>query len=256
MTPEKLLQQIREHGAKIWVENDKLRIHAPKALLTPDLKAQLAAHKSALIKLLQAEAAENESNPPLSLAQERFWFLDKMEPGNPTHNINVAYRLKGHLDVQALQNSLSAIVARHETLRTTIRIRDERPYQHISDSSSVALPLVTLEDDSELAQQLLDCIKQPFDLETGPLFRCKLFRIKEDNHVLWIGMHHIISDGWSLSVFFQELAAFYRHFADREAIRLPALPKQYRHFAAAQRRFDGRSAAPAKRVVHNVVRRG
>jgi amino acid adenylation domain-containing protein len=247
MTPEKLLELLREHGAKIWIENDKLRIHAPKALLTPELKTQLAAQKPALIKLLQTEAAAEEINPPLSLAQERFWFLDKMEPGNPTHNINIAYRLMGRLDVQALQNSLSAIVARHETLRTTIRIRDERPYQHISENRSVALPLVALNDDSELQAHLLECIKQPFDLETGPLFRCKLFRLQEDNHVLWIGMHHIISDGWSLSVFCQELSAFYGHFAGQNtAPRLPALPQQYRHFAAAQRRSIAEPDFPEK----------
>ncbi len=235
MTPELLLQQIREHGAKIWVENGKLHIRAPKALLTPMFKTQLAQHKPVLIKLLQTEVTSQIDYPPLSLAQERYWFLDKMESGNPSHNINVAYRLQGYLNVDALRKSLSTINERHETLRTTIGIHNARPYQYISDSSNVALPIISLADENELTQQLLDCIKQPFDLEKGPLFRCKLFSLSKDEHVLWIGMHHIISDGWSLSIFFQELTALYRHYANQEAINLPTLPKQYRHFSVAQR---------------------
>lgn len=249
MTPDQMLKILQDNGAKIWVENDKLRLNAPKRMLTDEFRAALAANKATLIALLSpknAAAAPTESEtathpPHLSFAQERLWFMDKLEPGNPVNNINVAYKLTGKLDVEALRQSLSAIVARHETLRTTIGVRDEKPFQQIADASPIDLPVTNWQEIPEpeqnvrLQSTMITEIKTPYELDKGPLFRFKLFKMAEDVHVFWASMHHIIADGWSFSVFFNDLQQFYNHFANGAPLNLDSLPAQYRDFASFQR---------------------
>jgi amino acid adenylation domain-containing protein len=180
------------------------------------------------------------SRLPLSFAQQRLWFLDQLEPGSPFYNIARAIRLQGPLDTVALSEALSEIVNRHESLRTTFG-DDGSPFQRIAIANplSVAVadlfPLPETERESKAEELIAEEIRQPFDLSRDTLLRAKLLRLKPDEHVLVITLHHIAADGWSLGVLFRELTVLYNAFAHEEPSPLPALPIQYADFAVWQR---------------------
>ncbi|MBZ4423326.1 non-ribosomal peptide synthetase, partial [Myxococcus sp. RHSTA-1-4] len=178
---------------------------------------------------------------PLSFAQQRLWFIDQIEPGNPAYNIPSALRLQGKLDARALELSLNAIVQRHEVLRTSFPTEGGRPVQHIAAEQVVPLlvvdlagtPAESLEVEARrLAEQ--EALK-PFDLARGPLLRATLLRLASDDHVLLLTMHHIVSDGWSMGVLVREMVAAYEAHASGGTLRLPELPVQYADFASWQR---------------------
>ncbi len=169
---------------------------------------------------------------PVSFAQERMWFLDRMEPGSSGYAIPLALRLRGRLDRDALERSLTEIVRRHEALRTTFRDADGRPVQEIHPPRPVALPAETVVD---VAAALEAETARPFDLAEGPLFRAKLLRVSDDEHVLLACVHHIVSDGWSMGVFARELSALYGAFAQGEESPLGTPAVQYADYAAWQR---------------------
>jgi len=180
---------------------------------------------------------------PLSFAQQRLWFLDQLEPGNPLYNTPGALRLKGRLDVAALERALSEIVRRHETLRTTFQVVEGNPVQVISAPRSVIIPLKDLSDLDEVdreceTQRLIAAeAQQPFDLSQGPLLRATLLRFREDEHLLLFTMHHIISDGWSAGILAREATALYAAFAGHETAPLAPLPLQYADYAVWQREW-------------------
>jgi amino acid adenylation domain-containing protein/non-ribosomal peptide synthase protein (TIGR01720 family) len=178
---------------------------------------------------------------PLSFAQQRLWFIDQLEPGNTAYNIFAALRLRGPLDVTALEQGFKQIVRRHESLRTTFQSVDGEPRQVIAADMPVSLPLTDLSALSEVereteAQRLaLAESRRPFDLSSGPLVRCTLLRLGDAEHVLLLTMHHIISDGWSISVLFREAILISQAYAAGQEASLPALPLQYADFAIWQR---------------------
>src|SRR5690606_14959955 len=163
------------------------------------------------------------------------------EPESTAYNISGAVRLRGTLDTDALERSFSEIVRRHESLRTTFHELDGRPVQRIHAPAPFRLPLTDLsalgsdERDAEVRSRIDDELARPFDLEQGPLFRAELLRLADDEHVLVLGMHHIVSDGWSFGVLTRELGALYRAFTSGEPSPLAELPVQYADFAAWQR---------------------
>ncbi|HEU4558944.1 MAG TPA: amino acid adenylation domain-containing protein, partial [Longimicrobium sp.] len=178
---------------------------------------------------------------PLSFAQERLWFLDRLEPGSATYNLPAALRLTGAVDERALERSLSEIVWRHEALRTTFREVDGSPVQVIGPFSGFALPVEDLsglsEADREAAAKRLarEEAARPFDLAAGPLFRAALLRLGAEDHVLLLSMHHIVSDGWSTGVLFRELSALYAAYQQGGESPLSELPVQYADYAVWQR---------------------
>src|SRR6185295_11778269 len=180
---------------------------------------------------------------PLSFAQERLWFIDQLEPGNPFYNIPVAVSLSGPLDVAVLWRSIREIIARHEALRTTFISIDGEPVQVISPS--IDLPLVTVDisalDESHRTPEILRLVNQEallkFDLSRGPLIRVSLIRVAAEEQVLLLTMHHIISDAWSMRVFIQELKLLYSNFSARLPSSLPDLLVQYADVAHWQRQY-------------------
>ncbi|MFY0566439.1 amino acid adenylation domain-containing protein [Archangium lansingense] len=178
---------------------------------------------------------------PLAFSQQRLWFLDQLEPGSPAYNIPIALRLSGHLDTEALQRAFEALVARHESLRTTFATRDEQPVQIIAPTLAMPLEVLDLGDvpASEREAQAHELTRQeaqrPFELAHGPLLRASLLRLASDDHVLFVTMHHIVSDGWSMGVLVREVAALYTAFASGQQPSLPPLPIQYPDFALWQR---------------------
>ena len=149
---------------------------------------------------------------PLSFAQQRLWFLDKLEPGFSVYNVPEAFRLKGRLNTVALEQSVQEITRRHEILRTTFREVDGEPVQIVAPEPNpgfVVADLVHLapeEREREAERRVSDDASRPFDLERGPLLRVLLVRLSEEEHVLFLNMHHIVSEGgWSMGIFLLEL---------------------------------------------------
>jgi amino acid adenylation domain-containing protein/non-ribosomal peptide synthase protein (TIGR01720 family) len=180
---------------------------------------------------------------PLSFAQQRLWFFDQLSPGNPFYNIFVAFRLAGHLDRLALEQSLNEIVRRHHALRTTFHLSEGRPLQAIAGELRVALPVTDLgylpAPDGETAARRLasEEAQQPFDLAQGPLFRARLLRLGDQDHIALFTIHHIVSDGWSMDVFMRELVTSYNGLANGLPSSLEPLPIQYADFAIWQREW-------------------
>jgi amino acid adenylation domain-containing protein len=180
---------------------------------------------------------------PLSFAQQRLWFLDQYEPDNILYNIAAAIRLKGALNVRALERSLNEILRRHEALRTTFSIVDDRPVQVINEVWDFSLPVIDLRESSPeekeetAARFAAEEAREPFNLAEGPLLRIKLLRLAEDDQVLLLTMHHIISDGWSIKVLIREMGALYEAYMNGRDAALPELPIQYPDFAVWQREW-------------------
>ncbi|MFW9080921.1 non-ribosomal peptide synthase/polyketide synthase [Pseudomonas sp. P2757] len=179
---------------------------------------------------------------PLSFAQQRLWFLAQMQGGNTAYNIPIGLRLRGQLDEVALQQALSRIVARHETLRSRFTSFNDQAQVLIAPLDS-AWPL-RIEDlrGHPQAEQALQALIEteacaPFNLQDGPLFRGRLVRLADDHHVLLLTVHHIIADGWSMGVLTRELMALYQAFSRGEEDPLPPLALQYTDYAVWQRRW-------------------
>ncbi|MGC0094986.1 amino acid adenylation domain-containing protein, partial [Ralstonia pseudosolanacearum] len=179
---------------------------------------------------------------PLSFAQQRLWFLAQMEGGSEAYHIPVGLRLKGELDEDALRRSLDRIVARHEALRTRFVTEEGQAVQRVASADvGFALDCVDLQGQADREQALATLSEReantPFDLAHGPLIRGCLVKLGEQEHVLLITMHHIVSDGWSQGVLARELGSLYEAYRAGNADPLPALPIQYADYAVWQRRW-------------------
>lgn len=199
--------------------------------------------RGTLPAILPVVRRERCGRAPLSFAQQRLWFMDRMEPGGRSYNLPAAVRLEGQLDVAALENSLREIVSRHESLRTTFALVGGQPVQVIAPTLPVTLAVVELgylgaEDREVEALRLAgDEARAPFDLSVGPLLRTRLLKLSDDEHVLLLTMHHIVSDGWSMGVLIREMAALYEAFRRGAESSLSELPIQYADYAEWQREY-------------------
>ncbi|HEV7859202.1 MAG TPA: amino acid adenylation domain-containing protein [Pyrinomonadaceae bacterium] len=178
---------------------------------------------------------------PTSFAQERLWFLDQLVPNNAFYNIDTSLRLNFAVDPATLEHSLNEIVRRHETLRTTFKAVDGQPVQVVAPTLHVPLPVVDLRGLDEAAREAKAVAlatadsQQAFDLARGPLLRATLLCLGDEDYVFLLTMHHIIADGWSLVLLFQELSDIYEAFGAGLPSPLPELPIQYADFAVWQR---------------------
>ena len=187
------------------------------------------------------QPAERNESLPLSFAQQRLWFLDQLAPDNATYNIPAALKFIGAFDIDLFKKSLATIIRRHESLRTTFGSENGMPVQMIKETLNPEPQFSDLshlrEDErNERAQQLAaEDAAEPFDLEIGPLFRAKIIKLAEDQHVILFNMHHIISDGWSVSVLIREFSLLYDALSKGYEAQLPDLPVQYADYAHWQR---------------------
>ena len=187
-------------------------------------------------------AVSREGALPLSFAQQRLWFLGQLEEVSATYHIPVGLRLRGELDGEALQRSLDRVVARHEALRSVFVETDGQPHVELLPEHT-SLPLLEqdlrgVEDAEERLRELMvEEAQARFDLARGPLVRGRLIRLAEQEHILLLTQHHIVSDGWSMGVLAQELGALYRAFIQQQPDPLPELAIQYPDYAAWQREW-------------------
>ena len=171
----------------------------------------------------------------LSYAQQRQWFLWQLDPENTAYIIPAALRLRGSLDIAALENSFSALIARHETLRTTFRQQGEQALQIVHPPRALTLSVESVPSGQSLEACVQQEMQRPFDLEQGPLLRVRLLNLNTDEHVLILTQHHIVSDGWSMPIMVDELVRLYEGYSQGREVSLTALDLQYADYALWQR---------------------
>jgi amino acid adenylation domain-containing protein len=204
-------------------------------------EAMRAGEKNEAPPLVRVEREGPEVRLPLSFAQQRLWFLDQLAPNTSSNNVPGAVRLKGPLNVAALEHSITEIVRRHESLRTRFVTLLGQPKQVIDPPARWNLPVEDLSDlpearrEAEVKLRAAEHAKHTFDLSRGRLLRTKLLRMGIEEHVLLVTMHHIISDGWSIGVLISELAALYGAFCRQQPSQLAELPIQFGDYALWQR---------------------
>ncbi|HKV91321.1 MAG TPA: amino acid adenylation domain-containing protein [Candidatus Angelobacter sp.] len=185
--------------------------------------------------------ASRSSFLPLSFPQERLWFLNQLEINSTAYNVPLAYRFLGPLHVRAFERAWDEVIRRHEMLRTSFLECEGNIGQIIAPHKSFSLEVVDLSDAGpetagKIAQQkIIEASLHVFDLTCGPLFRLRLLRLSNDDHILSFTIHHIIFDGWSIGVLLRELALFYSHFLRSELLHMAELPIQYADFSCWQR---------------------
>lgn len=259
---EELLSYLDDLDIKLWIDevngsparDVRLLCNAPKGGLTPDIRAELAERKDEIIAFLRKtnlastftlepiRPISRNGTVPLSFNQERLWFLHQIEEESTTYNEFFAVSIKGLLQISHLEQSLQEVIQRHEVLRTTFPNQDGYPIQAIAPTLAITLPVVDLQalpkvEQSALIQQLFKEVQRPFDLVNGPLLRVTLLQLEKESYILLLCIHHIVSDGWSMGVFIQELSTLYPAFCAGEPSPLPELPIQYADFAVWQRKW-------------------
>jgi len=207
-----------------WIEAERHRGNSDDTAAGPTLVAGVAA-------------------APLSFAQQRLWFLDRLEPGSAAYNLPALMRLAGPLRPEVLALALAEVVRRHAALRTTFEVPEGAadPVQVVHPLAGWNLPLLDLsalppaQREAEAVRQAVAEASRPFDLQRGPLVRTVLLRLNEGDHRLVVTMHHVVSDGWSIELLQRELGILYEAFAAGRPSPLPKLPLQYPDYAVWQR---------------------
>jgi amino acid adenylation domain-containing protein len=183
-----------------------------------------------------------EGDLPLSFAQQRFWFVERMGAAGNVYNMPMSLRLRGPLDADALRRALDGVVARHEALRTVFPMVDGQPVQRILPELRLPLPVLDLsalpdaEREAQMRRYSREEMEATFDLEHGPVIRARLLRLAADDHLLLLSLHHIAGDAWSMDVLFDELEVLYAAARDGREAALPPLAVQYADYAIWQRR--------------------
>ncbi|MEM7129588.1 MAG: amino acid adenylation domain-containing protein [Chloroflexota bacterium] len=252
-TIPQLLLSLKEAGIRLWLEDDQLRYSARKGAMTADRRDQIQQNKPEILAYFRQASVQNGSerppiqpvprdgNPPLSFAQQRLWFLEQLEQMGAAYNISSQIRFVGDMDVSALERAINDIIARHESLRTTFALEEGEPVQVIASELEIPLSHVDMgnREKAELADELLRIFNEehetPFDLSQGPLLRASLYSLPDDEHVLLVMMHHIISDAWSEAILIEELYQLYESHVRQEPSPLAPLAVQYADYAVWQR---------------------
>lgn len=254
---ENLFLRLKKLNVSLWLDEatGELRFKAPKGVLTPELREEMKDSKEDIRLFLRdmnrggertdtSIAAERRGGSlPLSFAQQRLWFLYRMEGKSAAYNIPACRRVTGKLDAGLLERSLNEVVRRHEILRTNFAVRGDEAEQVIAPSLWIPVPLLDLsslpaaEREAGVARHVAAETGYCFDLENDALLRLSLVRLAEEEYVLTLVIHHIVGDGWSMEIFIRELTAAYRAFAAGTAPDMPDLAIQYADFSLWQRRW-------------------
>ena len=253
-----LLDELQNLNVVLWHDGERVRYRAPSGVLTPELLARVTLHKAELTKFLAAarDAAEHGAQQPiiecsgdgperLSFAQERLWFIQKLEESEDglgaTYNVSAAMRLRGSLDVSALRRSLETITGRHRVLRTRFTDSHDGAVQTVDDDlANLNLIDFTNTPTTQRRDAVQTFLEKEteylFDLEATPPARFSLLEIGANEHILCCVFHHLVMDGWSMGVLSRELVSLYDAFTSGQASPLPNLALQYADYAAHQRR--------------------
>ena len=245
MTTIRILSQLRRRGVSLWAEGDRLRYRAAPGVVTSELRQELRMRKPEILAILRKAHDAQASNRlpvlpvplsgdlPLSFAQQRLWFLDQLEPGSPLYNVPEAMSIGPGLDVDVLQKSLDTLVRRQQVLRTTFGANEGIPRQVVAQPRPVEMRRIDLSDwsgrdrDGEVQRRLAEEARRPFRLSRDLMLRAMLLKVDGGAHVFLLVTHHIVCDGWSMGVLFDELAALYEGFSTATEPVVPELKVQY-----------------------------
>lgn len=250
---DELIARLRERDVKLSIRDGALTYSARKGSLTAEDIAEISAHKRDIMRFLEGGGERREipeliAQPrvgtlPLSHTQERLWFLEQLGLSGAAYNMSAVIRAQGDLNIEALERSFAELIRRHESLRTRFEVIDGKPVQvidqpgnyrlHVSDLSAMAHDARA----AEIKRLADEEIGRPFDLRHGPVMRASVLRLDYSDHLFVVAMHHIVSDGWSLSVLIRELGALYENFVQGRDVSLPPLPVQYADYAIWQREW-------------------
>src|SRR5215208_2041884 len=203
----------------------------------------LSPEKRALLALFLQKKGGEFNSYPLSFAQQRLWFIDQLEPNKSIYNLPTPRRLKGKLNIAALEQALSEIIRRHESLRTSFATADGEPVQIVAQAQPFKFQVIDLSDLPEQQQEAMAHAhyqaeaQQPFDLSHGPLIRGLLIKLDAGDHVLALTLHHIVSDGWSIGVLLKELSILYNSYDREDDSPLENLSAQYADYSLWQREY-------------------
>lgn len=248
-----LLTELAERGVDIYVEGGSLKTRSNPGAITQELGLRIREYKQHLIELLGDSAGTPatrdamvalplEGEHELSFSQQRLWFLDHFESGNSSYNIPVALRLEGRLNRDALQRSFDEIVKRHAVLRSTYKKSAAGGVQCVNAPAPVPIRVFEIKQGSdassgaEVARLFRDEVTKPFSLSDDLMLRVSLAKLADDHHILYLTLHHIASDGWSLGVLVKEFTALYEAFSQDRESPLAPLEFQYIDFAKWQRK--------------------
>jgi hypothetical protein len=256
MNTNELLLLAAKSGVEFWLDGDRLAYRAPAGGMTDKLREEVILHKADLIAMLQRArlnvassiprtAFSDKDHAPLASGQERLWLIEQRLGAIPLHNVHFRLRWKGILDREALALSLRDIVARHGALRTTFIEVDDIPRAIVSPDSDTQLAHLDLRDyDPDTKHNaadsfILDHQRSRFDLKRGPLMRIAVITFADDDHILLVTQHHIITDGWSVRIFLAELVRSYRarYLGQYAPLSLP--PLRYSDYARWQHEVRG-----------------
>lgn len=252
MNPDELLAHAAKKGIRLWAEGNRLRYQGPSSQLTPEVLAQLSQHKTELIARLGEKhlAGPASSRPiehlaqrkvyPLSFAQQRLWFLEQLEPGASVYNMPVAWQLEGELRAKELRWAMEALARRHEVLRTRVEVVEGEARAAVDEKWIMEWREEDLRGVEPPAwkERLREESRRPLDLARGPLWRGGIMRVGEERHVLWLVMHHMIGDAWSLGIMEGELRRLYEsRLRGENSPALAPLSLQYGDYAVWQREW-------------------
>ncbi|RKZ90395.1 MAG: hypothetical protein DRR19_10200 [Candidatus Parabeggiatoa sp. nov. 1] len=254
MKAEKFLSYLEELDVRLWINDGKLRCSAPKGILTPELRKNIAELKPELLILLAKKPADNdlknlplisrEGELPLSFSQERIWALNRVDPAsNVTGNIYFTFRITGSLDVASFEKGINELIQRHEVFRTGCKTVNEHPVQSIIPRIQFNLPVNDLREFSLFQKEstVLQVSKQyaiePFNLAEVPILRSELLRTGDEEYIFLLATHLYVFDGWSSAILFKEISSLYADFYAGKPSRLPELTAQYVDFAQWHRNW-------------------
>lgn len=245
MNTNEFIDYLCDADIRILVKDGCLRCNAPEGALSAEMKAELVRRKEEIIARLKTRPREtlnsdtilkapHHGHIPLTFAQQRLWFLHRLDPQNPAYNITASRFFEGRIDLKVLEQSIDLLFERHEILRTIFPERDGVPVQVVTkqkpDLALVDLTHIPIESrHDQFVKWRQEEAQKPFSVET-PMVRISLVCLSEQEHHLTIVMHHIISDGWSLGIFFRQLGEIYQKVLSGDTVQLH-LPVQYADFA-------------------------
>lgn len=246
LTNSQFLELLSRKNIHVHSRDGRLQVSAPTGALDSQLHAELVRRKSGLLTLL--EKAECSAQPlsarpkdgqriPQTPAQQGLWLIEHHEPGNVAYNIPEAFLINMHVELTALQEAVNRLLMRHEMLRTSFHEDDGDLFQSVSAESRTDVGFMDLSflpeanHNQALRELIRDHARQPFDLQRPPLARFHLFRLGEQKHVLFLNIHHIISDRKSVDIIREELVALYQEATNNEPANLPELSVQFADYA-------------------------
>ncbi len=247
---ERLLSELRALDIRLFLEGDRLRCNAPKAILTKELERRIANQKPDLIRTLRHSTAQSDAIPrhsipngsmPLSFAQERFWFLQSLDPESTAYNITAAQRVFTAVDATMFEAAVRAVVRRHEILRTNFPELEGSPAQVLREELFPELAIYnfdhlgSIERAKAIEEEVQKLGKRKFDLAQNSLIRIALIRAAAQDYYIVLTVHHIISDAWSIGILFAELKSFYEAYSRDPAFVPAQLPIQYVDYALWER---------------------